>query len=297
MNQKQTRVPRPQGVTYLATEYNKNQDNQAYKNLIQHIITQYALNGFRYQGTSLSIPELAYTLKVSQTDIIEGISLVGRNISNFEDPEATKDTLKSIVALSTNFALQDRGLIATQLETLLTSQDGKYKPFITSEVNKNLKLMLESNKNLMDVYKTFFTDQSSTNTIINVQGTNNEDNRDYLTPDQALDMITNSSDQGQLPIPLSESERESGNAEYNAVNSSVNSLNPQADELYRKHGIGGLCEVKEIRTGTEALRAPEAMNQGPKAAKPIKAVEPSGHENPFERRGIEVEDVDELPDS
>lgn len=300
-----TRVPRPKGVTYLSIEYNKSKDNQAYLALIQHIITQYALSGFRYLGIPVSIPMLAQNLNIPQSQIVQAVSQVGNNLGNFDNGEAVQDTIKTIMALSTQFAMQDRGLIHNQLETLLISQDGKYKPFVTSEVNKNLKLMLDSTKNIMDLHKTFFTDASTTN-IINVPGSDKDDQgTPFLTPDEALDLITNNQDNKSLPDPPSlpalsspsDADKSLPADAEEELDLGVNSLNPQADELYRKHGIGELSDVKEGRTGTEALRALEPGIDGHEKLKDPKAKKPNSHDDAFKRRGIEIEDIDELPDS
>ena len=277
MEPKVKREPRPKGTTLLAIEYNKLNSDESKQRLIDHVITTYALQGFRYMGQSYSIPALAQKLNIDQKTIMETISNIGTNMGSLANPESLQETLKTIATLSTSFSLSDRGLIQSQLENLLRSQGPNYKPFITAEVNKVLKLMLESNKNLMELYKTFFTTNNTTTNILNLN-TNSKEQEDYLTPDKALQILT---EQRALP--------NANNAIKVHKSFSESDTSSLADKLWDKYGIGDLESVKEGRTGTESLRAQE-VPEGPRAKK----LE-SPHTNAFERRGEDYEDVDELP--
>lgn len=267
------RIPRPVGTTLLAIEYQKLGSDEAKENLIQHIVSHYALNGFRYQGHSISIPSLAQKLKIPESSITKAISNIGTSLGNIADPESLNETAKTLLTLSTSFSLSDRGLIQSQLETLLQSQGKSYRPFISSEVNKVLKLMLESNKNLIDLYKSFFNTNSSTVNILNVHS-NKEDNKDYLSPTEALQLI--SSNQA---LPTTSDASVGGGS-----------------RLWDKYSIGDNPSVRERRSGTEALRALEPSPGDVYKPKSLEATEPkSSHEDHFSRRGYEVIDTDSLP--
>jgi len=279
------RIPRPKGTTMLALEYQKLNTDEALDLLIQHIVTYYAINGFRYQGKSVSIPDLAQKLNLPQNKVTNAISNIGTSMGNLADPEALNETAKTLLTLSTSFSLSDRGLIQSQLETLLASQAGTYKPFISSEVNKVLKLMLESNKSIQELYKAFFNTNSSTVNILNIHNKDNE--QDYLTPQKALDLISDS--QPALQSPPADTNK--------PVSSSQSSFSDRAKELWIRHSIGDNPSVREGRSGTEALRALEPSDD---THTPISqgATKPSGpHEDHFSRRGYEIVDDDSLPTS
>lgn len=277
------RIPRPQGSTFLALKYQQTQTEEDKQSIFKHLVGLYTLDGFRWNSKPTSIPQLAQILKIPTQDIMTHISDLGTNMGNLATTQNIESTLKSIITLATSWAIQDRGLIAQQLEQLLVSQNGKYKPFITSEVNKALKLILESNKNLMDTYKTFFTSTQNTTNILNYIGKPDIQDQDYLTPDQALEIIQ----QKQLPESLPAGKPPSMESEHGEM----------ADELYQDYGIADLQDVGERRSGREALVPLEPLNQ--------EVTEPSGdkeqvparpEDGGFSRRAIDIEDTDTLPE-
>jgi len=274
------RLPRPHGSTFLSLKFQHTRDELDRVNLLKHIVNLYTLDGFRWNRKPTSIPQLATILRIPQTDIMDYISNQGQIMGSLASPQNIKNTLESIITLSTSYAIQDRGLIQQQLEQLAISQDGKYKPFITAEVNKTLKLMLESNKNIMESYKTFFT---TTNPITNILNLISNDTKEFLSPDQALEIITNK----QLPASKPTTHQGSSPLSEHA---------DLADLLHEEYGVGGLIDVRENRSGTEALE--------PNRAQEIEALQPNSlytslpaehEEGHFQRRGIEVVDTDELP--
>ena len=110
-------MPRMLGATILAINYNKYQTNEAKDALYQHIITQYTLQGFRYNGKNLNIYQLAQTLLIPPEKIIKYIQLTGRHLGTLVDPKKIQETLQSIISLSTNWAISDRGEAVTYISS------------------------------------------------------------------------------------------------------------------------------------------------------------------------------------
>lgn len=277
------RIPRPQGATYLAKVYQQTGANEAKANLFKHLITIYTLDGFRYNNHQVSIPKLAEILKIPTEEIMAQVADVGSNLGNLASSQNIEKTIKSIVTLATTWAIQDRGLISDQVNQLLKSQGKSYKPFISGEVNKSLKLLLESNKNLMESYKTFFSAPSTTN-ILNVYGSQ-KDNQELLTPDKALELIH------------SNTKALSGKSTQIGATSSGNKL---AEDLFKSHNLGECQDVRENRSGTEALIAPEL--DGPEANMPddqgvAKLQGPTANPKNLHgnQRNEQYTDVDSLP--
>lgn len=280
------RQPRPQGTTYLSIKYQEHQSDHNRQMVYRHLVSIYTLNGFRWNGKPTSIAQLSFILRIPTQEIMGHVSNFGTNMGNLATTENIESTLKSIITLSTSWAIQDRGLIAQQVDQLLKSQDGKYKPFITAEVNKSLKLILESNKNLMDTYKTFFTSTNTTTNILNVQAKANQDNdQDYLSPDDALILI-NKNNGNQLPA------HKPGSVPDMHAQSDTAIL---ADQLYQEYGVGDLQDVRERRSGTEALQSPEAIMGSHKGLQSPPAQPSHNDDGGFTRRGLAVEDTDSLP--
>ena len=116
------------------------------------------------------------------------------------------------------------------------------------------------------------------------QGKDTQDHQ-YISPDDALILIQDE-EQDRLPAKASKIPSPSSQSEHATL----------ADQLSDQYGIAELVTVREQRSGSEALQSPEA-NQGDKAVPSRKASRPADQEDGgWERRGIEVEDVDALPD-
>ena len=283
------RLSRPQGSTFLSLRYQETQTEEDKQNLFKQVIAAYTLQGFMWNNKPCTINQLSQILRIPTQEILIHISELGQNMGSLATPENIENTLKSIVTLGTTWAIQDRGLISQQLNQLLTSQDGKYKPFISGEVNKALKLILESNKNLMDTYKTFFTNSNTVTNILNITNKDNQkEEQEYLSPDEAL-----------LLIQEAEKKSISSDLETTVPAIQVGSLSEtayakDADQFFQDYGLASFSGIKEIRTGSEAL-LPSEVALSPDNQEAIK---PSKDEDGgFKRRKIDIEDADELPTS
>ena len=173
-----------------------------------------------------------------------------------------------------------------QLSQLKEAQGDGYRAFVSSEVNKTLKLALDSNKNLLDLYKTFFSTPTSTTNIL-IQGADQGNEQEYLSPDDALVLIQ------RKGLPANDNRTIPAIPSPSAASDTAQ----LADKLHDQYGVGDLEDVRENRSGTEALQAPGL--EGSPATRPAKRTSlPADTEEDggFKRRGIDVEDVDILPD-
>ena len=291
------RQPRPMGLTLLSLNYQKSQLPEDKEKLLKHLITQYTLQGFVFNRTPVNIPEFSKLTNLPEDTIMQYVSKVGASIGAFNTPDQIQDTLTTIASLSTNWAIQDRGLAMQQLNILQASQGNSYKPFISGEVNRALSQALTSNKNLMELYKTFFT--SSNTNILNIYGNNNEQ-EDYITPQKAFDLLQNrlslnAADALSLP-------------KHKSFDNKKLIQDEELELLFIEHELGDSPECIEGRSGTDALRAPEPIGlQGvtipvedqdePKSLKaPRRRNTVNMHEEFEKRRGnSEYIDYDEVP--
>ena len=280
------RKPRPQGATFLSLKYQESGEEQDKSLLFRHLITLYTLTGFTWNGKPTNIPSLSRILQIPQPEIMLYVSELGTNMGSLASPENIKNTLESIITLSTSWAIQDRGLISNQVDKLIKSQGDAYKPFISAEVTKALKILLDSNKNLIDSYKTFFT--SNTNTTNVLQLINNSPSKDnqFISPDQALEIIQNK----QLPV------KDHKSLPANQTPVSESEFSQAADQLYEEYGIGDFSDIRERRSGTEALSPPDQEGSSALELDNQSVKKPQGPDrDSFKRRKIDIVDVDELP--
>ena len=73
--------------------------------------------------------------------------------SKIWDKDKQEELLQALMGEQLAWALEDRMEISHQLQILRDSQGGKYTPFISAEVNKTLKLKLESSTSLQSIIR------------------------------------------------------------------------------------------------------------------------------------------------
>lgn len=277
------RVPRPAGTTYLSMQYNRSNLKQDKDNLVKHLTVQFVLQGFRFNKKPMDIHEFSQVVMSPVNEVMELLSESSESFGFALNPNDLEKTIKTIINLGLTYSLQDRGLIMNQVDILTKAQDNKYKPFISGEVNKALKLQLESTKGLQETFKTFFTQHNSITNILNVQDSNSEET---ISPQEALDMLNEYEDrkvhsiaeedkQGDI-TGLSSKELKDLGKEYNVgeiegwgfgISSSPNDPSVELDTI----------KPKSLKATTQEPKSPE-----------------SSHLNPDKRRGHDYEEIDQI---
>lgn len=192
METQTTRMPRPQGTTLLCMEIYKAKSDKKRKEkkeyLLKHLVNVYTMNGFRLNGYSLNISQFSNLLGVKQERIQNLLLERASTLKAFSDPDQLKDTANALASMCTTWAIQDRGLIQSQAETMLRAQNGTYKPFISAEVRQTLAALLQSNKQIAEIFKTFYSQGG-----INISLTQtNQKQENYLTIDKAYEIARES---------------------------------------------------------------------------------------------------------
>ena len=187
------RMPRPTGVTILAQQMNKAKSKKLRKQrkekLISHIVNIYTMSGFRINDRTLSIPQLATLLKTKVETIQSAMLGTSHTLEAFKDPQKLSDTAAALANMSTLWAIQDRGTVQHQLEILMKSQGEKYMPFISGEISRLLSTLLQSNKQVAEIFRTFYQSGSTIN--INNQIQNNNQSQS-LTVEEAYKIVQTS---------------------------------------------------------------------------------------------------------
>lgn len=187
------RMPRPTGVTILAQQMNKAKSKKLRKQrkekLISHIVNIYTMSGFRINDRTLSIPQLATLLKTKVETIQSAMLGTSHTLEAFKDPKKLSDTAAALANMSTLWAIQDRGTIQHQLEILMKSQGEKYMPFLSGEISRLLSTLLQSNKQVAEIFRTFYQSGSTIN--INNQIQNNNQSQ-TLTVEEAYKIVQTS---------------------------------------------------------------------------------------------------------
>lgn len=192
------RFPRPGGLTHQCQILNslpphQNKEKTIKLNQIKkYIISHYITNNFTWCGSSFSLPNLAFLLGESVNTIIRkmyrGELLMAGQLL---DPKKTWENRQEVTGTALAWVWQDRIKILQHTHTLEQAQDGSYKPFISSEITKNLKNHLDSQKSILELLKAITSTTQVAIQINNQNGLADQNPKDTLTPNQAMAIIEN----------------------------------------------------------------------------------------------------------
>lgn len=214
------RIPRPIGTTEIGRHYNKTKDKDILQELIQHVVQHYIDTGFKYCHNIMDLYSFSQYVNIDVTLIQQQMIQRSKALINLDDPESQSDHLRAVLNSVLSCALSDRNRALTQYEHLAKAQGQTYKPFISGEVNKALKLTLDTTSNLTALYKALMGNDASI--VINNNNANNQNNTDnYLTIDKALTVLHQNSPKALTP----------------------GEPNPLAQGLYLEHQLGDTPEV------------------------------------------------------
>lgn len=182
-----TRFPRPFGTTPLMVEYHKTKDPALLKKVKDTLINHWLINNGYLCGTPYTINKLAIILNVELRDI----RIIMRNqILNAKIWQADhqKEMVEAMMGEQLSWILEDRMAASQQFELLKEAQGDTYKPFVSAEVNKAMKLKLETTNNLSQVIKSFIGG-SNFNINIDNSETNVETHTNNITIEEARMLI------------------------------------------------------------------------------------------------------------
>ena len=191
-------MPRPLGATALASEAHLSSESTTMAKFIDFMINHWLLSNGFICGIQYDIQGLARSLKISVEDI--RAHMRDRVMSSrVWDKESQEKILYGLIGELVGWTLEDRMRINAQIEILTRSQAGKYTPFISAELNKALKLGLESGTALQGVLGKLLGGGTTTNIFNLMQQNNNSVTNNYVTPAQVIELIHK--EQGQLEKP------------------------------------------------------------------------------------------------
>lgn len=146
------RFPRPLGTTAMILEYQKSGNPEDLIKVQNYLINQWLLGNGVLCGVTYDINSFSNRLGID-TEYVR-IFMRDRLLSSkIWDRDKQEELLQALMGEQLAWALEDRMEISHQLQILRDSQGGKYTPFISSEVNKTLKLKLESSTSLQSIIR------------------------------------------------------------------------------------------------------------------------------------------------
>lgn len=148
------RFPRPLGTTSLAIEYSLTPSDENRFRLYNHVIHQWLLSNGKFGGKYMDVNTLSQVTGIP-TDYIQCFMKDQVMNSKIWDKDKQEELINGLLGQTLAWALEDRLAIKAQVDLLRQSQNGHYTPFVSAELNKAMKMMLDSSTGLQSVIRTF----------------------------------------------------------------------------------------------------------------------------------------------
>lgn len=147
------RQPRPIGATELGKLYYNTNDEDYYQRLHENIIHHYIRNNFSYCGEYMNIERFSYYSGIKDKDIKKGLVSYGEALKNVTDDVTNSGIMRASFQQAFLGILEDRSIAQQQYSILAKEQNGQYVPFLSSEVGKAIKLMMDGTGNIVNFMK------------------------------------------------------------------------------------------------------------------------------------------------
>lgn len=200
MEEKIHRFPRPLGLTAMMKEYNTTKDPSVLSKAQDYLINQWLMGNGVICGQMYDINSLSQRLGLD----INYVRIYMRDRvlnSRLWDKERQEEMVTGLLGEQLAWAMEDRMEVSHQVQVLREAQGGKYTPFISAELNKALKLKLDSSNSLQMIVKNLIGG-TTTNIFnqFNQQNISGQPSAEYISIDEARELIQ----EQQQVLPKSE---------------------------------------------------------------------------------------------
>ena len=187
---KTNRIPRPYGSTTLAAQYHISKDPEVKQQFIDLMVNQWLIGNMVLCGKRYDIGTFASSLGITIDDIRVKMRDQVMN-SRIWDKEAQEQIITGLMGTMMSWTIEDRMRVNNQIELLMASQQGRYTPFISAEVNKALKMGIDSTASMQTMVQKFIGGSGTTNIFNMFQQNNNQEvNNQFVTQAEVLDILT-----------------------------------------------------------------------------------------------------------
>lgn len=151
------RTPRPMGTTELGRYFNhlphKKQEEEP-NLLIDHIIKHYINTNYRYCNTPMTITQFCNYTNIPEHQVLNHLLSKGQDMGkHLLSDKTVGDNYQALIGMILSNSLTDRQSALIHQSILMEAQGDTYKPFISSEVTKALKVSQESNTQITNLIK------------------------------------------------------------------------------------------------------------------------------------------------
>lgn len=184
------RWPRPMGITALAINYRKKPSDEGLNQLYLYLVSQWFMNNGVLCGVSYDVNTLSRVFHIDPS-YVKGYMRDTVLNSKIWDREKHEELINGLLGEQLAWAIEDRLEILQQVDILKKSQQGKYVPFVSAELNKALKLRLESSASLQSIVRGL-TGGNTTNIFTQINNHGEEGVQEGITIEEARQLIQES---------------------------------------------------------------------------------------------------------
>lgn len=243
------RLPRPYGATTLAVAASKAENPSGKEAFVQFMIQQWLLGNGDICGRTYDIQTLAQSLHIT-TDVIRVRMRDQVMNSRIWDKDQQTEILYGVMGQMLSWSMEDRMRVNNQIGLLTRSQGGQYKPFVSAELNKALKLGVETSNSLQNMFQKIMGGGGTTNIFTFNQQNNDNSVNTYVTRDQVLEILSTSDK--QLP---KEEQAKLLESKYDLASLPEVVATKQEGIDTSKEGLGGKINVQQMNQITDNLKA------------------------------------------
>lgn len=169
-------------------EYNSSRNPALLENIQKFLISYWITNNMMFCGKPYSINKFAQAIHV-EVAAIRNVMKDQLLNSRIWDPDTQREMIQGLMGEQVSWLMEDRMEVAQQVEVLRESQGSSYKPFISAELTKALKLKLDTSNNLSQLIRTL-AGGNSTNLQINIDNSQTDQHTEnYITLEDARTLI------------------------------------------------------------------------------------------------------------
>lgn len=180
------RQPRIKGLTEVAQKEYPNQQ-QRKKAIQRSIIRHYVTHNYTIDGRYMDITQVCDMIGMNEIELL-GITNRYLEVTGNTLQKVNQEKLARVLISRAIFGVQGAAHASLeQLSILASSQNGEYRPFISGEVNRAIKNVLDSQKMVLEMAQSLMP-KTPTISILN-QNNQATVNHAYLGPDEAQKLI------------------------------------------------------------------------------------------------------------
>jgi hypothetical protein len=126
---------------------------------------------------------------INELQVMRHLGTYGKELGKLNKELTNGDMVRALTNLSFSWGLEDRSAIQQQIAILQSSQGASYKPFISGELTKAIKVGMDSNAQLQSLLKVLMPSGNGTLLPFQDQDNDNEGQGKGVTVDEAIRIL------------------------------------------------------------------------------------------------------------